>query len=142
VIELTSPCEYSSRHKAKDVAGYIKINKKHYGFNYLHRKVYSEHHNIELKSTDFIMHLCDNPSCINIEHLQLGDAKLNMQDKVNKCRQQKGEKVHSAKLKQEDIDNIRFMYHFLGMSQIEIAKEYDVNNVQICRIVNNKNWKE
>lgn len=42
-----------------------------------------------------IRHKCDNPPCVNIEHLLKGDAKSNMQDCIDRGRNAKEYKLHS-----------------------------------------------
>jgi len=44
----------------------------------------------------FILHVCDNPSCVNIGHLKLGTAKENTQDMMDKGRNN----YNAARLKQ------------------------------------------
>lgn len=64
-----------------------------------HRLSYAAHNGLtmeELSATGlFVMHTCDNPSCVNPDHLVLGTAADNMADKVHKGRQSKGA-AHSA----------------------------------------------
>lgn len=54
-----------------------------------------------------VCHRCDNPPCCNPEHLFLGTALENNQDKAEKDRTLYGEDHHKAKLKDEDIIAIR-----------------------------------
>jgi len=45
----------------------------------------------------WVLHRCDNPKCINTDHLFLGDAKINAQDKTAKGRHGSSRKTHCAK---------------------------------------------
>lgn len=60
-----------------------KISKKRVSLG-VHRIFYALINNLELSRQDFICHKCDNPSCVNIEHLFLGNAQINTDDMANK----------------------------------------------------------
>lgn len=85
-----------------------------------------------------VLHICDNPKCINPKHLFLGNHADNMSDKVNKNRQYrpKGVSHTGAKLSEEIIRKIRAS----DKKNSELAKEYDIDRAQISRIRNNKAW--
>lgn len=96
----------------------------------------------------FVCHHCDNPCCVNPDHLFLGTPKDNMQDMIRKERQSKprnltsgqiGSKHHSAKLTEFQIPTIR-MLRLKGMSFRKIAKIYEVNNRSIEHICKRTGW--
>lgn len=51
--------------------------------------------------------MCDNPLCCEVDHLLEGSQKQNMQDKVERGRQAKGEKHGMSKLSNEQRDELR-----------------------------------
>lgn len=73
----------------------------------------------------FILHECDNPSCINPEHLFLGTHQDNMQDMTRKGRH--GSLVLTS-IKSEEI---RAKYATGLYSQRDLAKEYKVSQATI-----------
>lgn len=58
-----------------------------------HRLVFEALNGIKLKTKEYICHKCDNPSCINIDHLFLGDQTINMRDMAAKKRHFNSKKV-------------------------------------------------
>lgn len=54
-----------------------------------------------------ILHSCDNPPCVNPEHLSAGTHKENEEDKCAKERQSRGEHRPTSKLNRQDITRIR-----------------------------------
>lgn len=67
---------------------------------YAHRFSYSVSKGI-LEPSQVIMHTCDNPSCVNPDHLVQGTQKDNVLDMINKGRQTHGRynaaKTHCSK---------------------------------------------
>lgn len=59
-----------------------------------------------------VLHRCDNPSCVNVDHLFLGTPLDNMRDKITKRRDTRGEKVNTAKLNEMQVRVIRRLEEF------------------------------
>jgi hypothetical protein len=57
-----------------------------------HRVSWKLYRDSNITSKDHILHKCDNPLCVNPDHLFVGDQALNMEDKSYKGRQDMGEK--------------------------------------------------
>ncbi|PSA69670.1 HNH endonuclease signature motif containing protein [Corynebacterium diphtheriae] len=49
-----------------------------------HRFAFEQKHGVKLGSNEHVLHLCDNPTCVNPDHLFLGDHKVNMSDRAAK----------------------------------------------------------
>jgi len=86
-----------------------------------------------------VMHKCDNRLCINPEHLAIGTHADNCADKVQKCRQARGEKSGNSKLKNYQVVLIKGCLK-QGVSISRIAKEFNVSCMAISRIKNGKTW--
>ena len=73
-----------------------------------HRIAYSLF-NGKLLSKEQVRHKCDNPSCVNPFHLTKGSAKDNARDRDLRGLQKHptGEKRHTSKLSDKDVDLIR-----------------------------------
>jgi len=88
-----------------------------------------------------VCHRCDNPFCVNPDHLFLGTHTDNMQDKANKGRTRpgdKGSKCHLSSLTEEQVLSIR---KETGRTYTDIAKDYGVTRTAISSIIRRKQWK-
>lgn len=84
-----------------------------------------------------VLHRCDNPPCVNPEHLFLGTSGDNMADRNEKGRQARGEGHASAKLTEEDVRAIRCDQR----SNRELASIYGVFETTISEARRRKTWK-
>lgn len=55
------------------------------GFVYAHRFSYALHHG-EIPENKVVMHLCDDPLCVNPRHLAIGTQRENIHDAMGKDR--------------------------------------------------------
>jgi hypothetical protein len=60
----------------------------------LHRLVIEADIGRHLLPIEFVMHLCDNPPCVRLDHLRIGTNSDNMRDAVAKRRQHQVVKTH------------------------------------------------
>lgn len=108
-----------------------------------HRLSYFIHNGVY--DTDLcILHKCDNPLCVNPDHLFIGTQQDNVKDMHDKKRHKilnpkKGENQWKSKLKKQDILQIRFLLGSV-LTNREIAKKYNVSQSRISDIKNNKAW--
>lgn len=65
--------------------GYGNIRQPVLGERYAHRVSYKVRYG-SLSKSDCVLHRCDNPSCVNPDHLFLGSRKENMEDRDRKGR--------------------------------------------------------
>lgn len=88
----------------------------------------------------FVLHKCDNPRCVNPDHLFLGSAQDNVDDMIAKGRQvipdRSGEKNGRARLTVAIVNEIRKQ----GMKAKEVMLRYGIGRTQAYRIVNNEQW--
>lgn len=89
-----------------------------------------------------VLHKCDNPACVNPEHLFAGTNKRNTQDCIEKGRFCKGSKSPRAVLTEELVSSLREEYKTSTAKQL-VAK-YNLNINTVWSAVNsssNRNWK-
>lgn len=83
-----------------------------------------------------VCHICDNPSCVNPDHLFLGTNAENTQDRVIKNRSAKGEKIAASKLTEKDIYEIR-----AGNNVRQLVSKFGVAESTIHYVRSRKSWK-
>ncbi len=92
----------------------------------------------------FACHRCDNPGCCNPAHIFPGTSQENTADKVAKGRQVKGERVHTAKITEQDVLAIRAMRPPgkkapVGLAA-SIAEKYGITKQYVSEIWGKKSW--
>ena len=89
----------------------------------------------------FVLHHCDNPPCVNPEHLFLGTAKDNTHDMMRKGRRPdfKGEDVGKAVLTEDKVRLVRALL-IAGKSRQEVADTFKVTLSCIDAIKHGRNW--
>lgn len=97
-----------------------------------------EIHNGPIPDGQAVLHRCDNPPCVNREHLFTGSKAENNADMAAKRRTLNGERRPQAKLTDAQVEEIRERYAAGGISQKALGAEYGVQGSAVSLIVNRK----
>lgn len=87
----------------------------------------------------YVLHKCDNPYCVNPEHLFLGTALDNARDRDRKKRREAPRGINNAgnKISEADVFAIREM----DGTQEEIAQKFGIDQTTVSLIQRRKLWK-
>ena len=85
-----------------------------------------------------VMHLCDNPSCCNPNHLIYGTHAENCADKIRKDRHARGERQGHSKLTESQVATIRAR---MPEGYRAICDEYQLVPSTVYRIWHGQSWK-
>lgn len=91
-----------------------------------------------------VLHRCDNPVCVNPDHLFIGTNSDNVADRVEKHRS--GNKPHIGenhpmrRLSEENVRSIRSRY-FMGEAGKNLSIEFGVSRSAVSEIVNFRKWR-
>jgi hypothetical protein len=109
-----------------------------------HRVAYCKHHGLHLEDIEgmVVRHKCDNPPCVNPEHLELGTQAQNLADMSERGRAPRGTRNGHAKLTEQDVLAIRRAYvpHSRTAGGQALADRYGVCNQTIHEILSRKIW--
>jgi hypothetical protein len=94
----------------------------------------------------FVLHKCDNPTCVRPDHLFVGTPGDNRRDCVAKgrsndqARGRKGEANRNAKLTTAAVREIRARYAQGGIKQQELAEQYGVTQSIVSKVLLMHSW--
>lgn len=80
-----------------------------------------------------VLHKCDNPPCVNPEHLFLGTPRENSADALAKGRLAVGERHPCARLSDADVDEIRTAARDVA-TRARLAEKFGVRPLTIWKI--------
>lgn len=104
--------------------GYFRVENKLHG---AHRVAY-ELYKGPITGDNHVLHTCDNPACVNPDHLFLGSNQDNIKDK-----QEKGRSFHSVFSGKRE--KIKELYKEGGYTQKELGIKFNCSQATVQRIV-------
>jgi hypothetical protein len=134
-----------ARSGSSKLYGRITVDKKSVP---AHRFSWEMHNQQKIPENYFVLHRCDNPECVNPDHLFLGTHQDNMDDMVKKNRQAKGSNFANRKPARGEKNGLSKLTEKQAIeifndqrSQRTIAKQYGVTQTAIFYIKIKRTWR-
>jgi len=86
------------------------------------------------------LHRCDNPPCVNPNHIYYGTQKQNSADMVERSRHPVGERRPNSRMTADQVVNIRERFA-AGETFTQLKKEFGISSGRLSNIVNGHAWK-
>lgn len=137
-VKKSDGCWIWTGHKDKDGYGTLTIKKENGGHTPIRAHRFSMMlHSKTLDDGVLALHRCNNPSCVNPDHLYAGDQIQNMQDRIAYRGDWKGEKHFNAKITEETAEKVLL---FDGPAY-KAAEMYGISASQARNIKTGKQWR-
>lgn len=88
-----------------------------------------------------VRHICDNPPCINPEHLLLGTHQDNMDDRTARERQVRGTRSSKAKLTEDQVRQMRALYATGAVRKVDLAAQFGIGFSTVRQVLNRQTWR-
>lgn len=137
-VQKTPTCWIWTAHR--DYKGYGQFRSKHIGgFWFAHRLSWIINHG-EIMDDSWVLHKCDNPACVNPDHLYLGTSDDNIADMIIRGRVATGERHSQAKLSNEKVLEIRRLFGSGITNYVRLGEMFGVSRSTIGDVVNRQTW--
>ena len=154
-VEKTDSCWWWRGSVGRNGYGRVSMNRH---WHYAHRLAWQITHG-PIPPGFFVCHTCDQPPCVNPDHLFLGTPADNIHDARTKKRLRpnppsgsqhwtrqhpdrvrRGEANNKAKLTATEVKAIRKAYQD-GCSQTELAHRYGIKQSSVWKVLAGHTWK-
>lgn len=135
-VEKTETCWVWTKGKLAGGYGQVVVDKQKWTAHRLFYSVYKG----PIPEGKLICHTCDNPSCVNPEHLYCGTHTENNRDTYTRDRMpiRHGDAaINVVKLSREAALEIKYS----ALTSKELAQKHQIHQSQVSRIRNGHTWK-
>lgn len=137
---MDTACILWEKYKDKDGYGRLTYEGKSVR---AHRLAYAKANGVCIHTlVGVVLHSCDNPPCINPEHLSLGTHQDNVDDMLIKGRQVHGDQKVLAVLTEQVVEQAR-RRHIKGCKihgSTALAREFGVSVSTMCKAMRGETW--